>query len=188
MLGKSPMRLMILYLRINQDVLDMVPPSAMTGDKENRRQEDLCICSEDSDLPGDLQSWAVECYCGERIYGLGWEQERDRMVMSWAQRHIWRGETGKEKAEVGWLDCQAGPWWWLGLVCCQGPCSGVMAMLYPWSLLMSLAPDSTKGQADKAIQSRPHPSLVATLGRTCSTPHQLKCLEEQLLHLAWTAQ
>lgn len=106
------MRLMILYLQINQDVLDMVPPSAMTGDKENRGQGDLCVCSalgsEDSDLPGALQSWAVECYCGEHIYDLGWEQERDRMVMSWAQRLSEEVKLLRRKLRLGGLIVKQG--------------------------------------------------------------------------------
>lgn len=44
--------------------------------------------------------------------------------------------------------------------------SGSVAMPHTQSVLMSLAPVTTKGNEDRATQSWPHSSLAAALGRT----------------------
>lgn len=59
-----------------------------------------------------------------------------------------------------------------------GPMSGFMALMQPQSLYMSMAPDTTKDWKDRAVQSWPHPSLAAALGRT----------QDGVLHLIWAAQ
>ena len=45
-----------------------------------------------------------------------------------------------------------------------GPMSRFMALMQSWSLLMSMAPDTTKGKEDWAVQSSPRSSLTVTLG------------------------
>lgn len=55
-----------------------------------------------------------------------------------------------------------------------GPMSGFMALKQLLSMLMSLAPDDTKGQKVRGVSIGPLPSLAATIGRTGPAPHQLK--------------
>ena len=57
-----------------------------------------------------------------------------------------------------------------------------MALLQPWSVVMSVALDTSEGQEDKAVQSWPCLSLAAKLGRTGPAPHWLKHSGEQVLH------
>lgn len=45
--------------------------------------------------------------------------------------------------------------------------SGSVVLLQPWPVLMSVTPVTTEGREDWAAHSWPHPSLAATLGRTC---------------------
>lgn len=55
-------------------------------------------------------------------------------------------------------------------------------------VLMSVAPDSIKGWADRAAHSWPHLSLPATLGRSGCAPYWLQQLGELVPHLTWAAQ
>ena len=56
----------------------------------------------------------------------------------------------------------------------QGPMSRFMALIQPLSLLISEAPDTTKGREGKAVQSWSCPSLAVTFGRAGLVSHQLK--------------
>lgn len=64
-----------------------------------------------------------------------------------------------------------------------GPMSGFMTLMQTQSLLMTMAPDATKGRKDRVIWSQPCPSLAATQGRTCPAHHLLKHSRERTLYL-----
>lgn len=50
--------------------------------------------------------------------------------------------------------------------------SGFMVLMQLWSLLISMAPDTTKDRKDMSVQNCPCPTLVAaSLGRTGPAPH-----------------
>lgn len=55
------------------------------------------------------------------------------------------------------------------------------------AVLMSVAPDTTKGQEDRDVQSWSCLSLTAVLGRTGPAYHWLKHSGERVLHLTWAA-
>lgn len=73
--------------------------------------------------------------------------ERDRQTerfMSSGQRHIWRGERGEELTEVSVLIATQGDgyvWAWVATAGRQLR-----------SVLLSMAPDTVKGQGDRAVQ------------------------------------
>ena len=69
-----------------------------------------------------------------------------------------------------------------------GPMSRITILVQLRSLLMSVAPEITKGEVDGTIQTSPHPSLAATLGRAGPAPHRLKHSGERILHFTWTTQ
>lgn len=73
-----------------------------------------------------------------------------------------------------------------GVIGSQG-CGDVWAHVWVCGpiVVMSMAPDTTKSREDRIVQSWPHPSLAAILGRTDPAP--LQDLGEQVLHLAWVA-
>lgn len=66
--------------------------------------------------------------------------------------------------------------------------SGFRALMEPKSPLMSVAPDTTKGRKDRAVQNWPHPSPTATLGRTDPAPYQLNHSGKRVLYVTWAAQ
>lgn len=65
-----------------------------------------------------------------------------------------------------------------------------VVMSWPPCNLALVAPDTTEGREDRAVQSWPRPSLTATLGRIGPAPHQLHHLVEWILlsHLGSTIE
>lgn len=104
-----------------------------------------------------ISRWAnVRCGMGER------DRQTERFMSS-GQRHIWRGERGEELTEVSVLIATQGDgyvWAWVATAGRQLR-----------SVLLSMAPDTVKGQGDRAVQDWLHPSVNAMLGRTGAAPH-----------------
>lgn len=65
---------------------------------------------------------------------------------------------------------------------------GFRALMQQKFLLMSIAPDTTKGRKDRAVQNWPHPSPTATLGRTGPAPYQLNHSGKRVLYVTGAAQ
>lgn len=88
--------------------------------------------------------------------------DRHKMVhVLWTERYVWRGKRDEKWTEVGvfittqghgdvWAYASVGSHFW------------VQTLKQPPSVLMFMAPDTTKGPEDRVLQNWPRPSLTNT--------------------------
>lgn len=66
--------------------------------------------------------------------------------------------------------------------------SGFVALMQPRTVLISMAPDTTEGREERAVQTCLRTSQAATLGRTGLAPHLWKQPGDRVLYLTLAAK